>query len=153
MDELFSLFIQRIAERMPELSLIDEDYGQLEAGMEEETYPVTFPCVLIGNLEADWENLAGGAQRGTVFFSVRLAIDCYDDTHYGSGTESRITERLQMANRVYAALQGFRPDGSMTALARTKSRFYSLPAGIKVYEYTFSFRIHDDSARELQTGE
>ena len=98
--------MQRISERMPELSLVDEDYGQLEAGLEEETYPVTFPCVLIGNLEADWDNLAGGAQRGTVFFSVRLAIDCYDDTHYGSGTESKVSERLQMANRVYAALQG-----------------------------------------------
>ena len=153
MDKLFSLFMQRISERMPQLSLVDEDYGQLEAGLQEETYPVTFPCVLIGNLEADWENLAGGAQRGTVFFSVRLAVDCYDDTHYGSGTESKVAERLQTANQVYAALQGFRPDGTMTALTRTKSRFYSLPAGIKVYEYTFSFRIHDDSARLLQRGE
>ena len=124
MDELFSLFIQRISEWMPELTLVDEDYGQLEAGLEEETYPVTFPCVLIGNLEADWENLTGGGQRGTVFFSVRLAVDCYDDTHYGSGTESKVAERLLMANRVYAALQGFRPNNSMTALVRTKSRFY-----------------------------
>ena len=153
MDKLFSLFMQRISERMPQLSLVDEDYGQLEAGLQEETYPVTFPCVLIGNLEADWENLAGGAQRGTVFFSVRLAVDCYDDAQYGSGTESKVAERLQMANQVYAALQGFRPDGTMTALTRTKSRFCSLPAGIKVYEYTFSFRIHDDSARLLQRGE
>ncbi|MDR3999995.1 MAG: hypothetical protein Q3X12_02160 [Hallella sp.] len=153
MDELFSLFIQRISERMPELTLVDEDYGQLEAGLEEETYPVTFPCVLIGNLEADWENLTGGGQRGTVFFSVRLAVDCYDDTHYGSGTESKVAERLLMANRVYAALQGFRPNNSMTALVRTKSRFYSLPACIKAYEYTFSFRIHDDSTRELQRRE
>lgn len=94
-----------------------------------------------------------GGQRGTVFFSVRLAVDCYDDTHYGSGTESKVAERLLMANRVYAALQGFRPNNSMTALVRTKSRFYSLPAGVKAYEYTFSFRIHDDSARELQRGE
>lgn len=153
MDELFSLFIQRISEWMPELTLVDEDYGQLEAGLEEETYPVTFPCVLIGNLEADWENFTGGGQRGTVFFSVRLAVDCYDDTHYGSGTESKVAERLLMANRVYAALQGFRPNNSMTALVRTKSRFYSLPAGVKAYEYTFSFSIHDDSARELQRGE
>lgn len=27
---------------MPELSLIDEDYGQLEMGAEEDQYPVTF---------------------------------------------------------------------------------------------------------------
>lgn len=67
MDELFSLFIQRISEWMPELTLVDEDYGQLEAGLEEETYPVTFPCVLIGNLEADWENLQGWAAGHGIF--------------------------------------------------------------------------------------
>lgn len=94
-----------------------------------------------------------GWAAGHGIFSVRLAVDCYDDTHYGSGTESKVAERLLMANRVYAALQGFRPNNSMTALVRTKSRFYSLPAGVKAYEYTFSFRIHDDSARELQRGE
>ena len=153
MERIFNLVMQRIAERIPEFSLVDEDYGQLEAGLEEETYPVTFPCVLVGNLEADWDNIAGGAQRGTVFFSVRLAVDCYDDTHYGSGTENKMVERLEMAKRVYAALQGFRPLSEMTALVRAKSRFYSLPAGIKAYEYTFSFRFHDDSARLLQAGE
>ena len=31
---------------MPELSLIDEDYGQLEMGAEEDQYPVTFPLCI-----------------------------------------------------------------------------------------------------------
>ena len=37
MEELFPIFMQRISERMPELSLVDEDYGQLEAGLEDVT--------------------------------------------------------------------------------------------------------------------
>ena len=148
MEQLFIQIIQLLKEQLPSLSLVDEDYGQLEAGIEQDSYPVTFPCALVGNLEADWENMVGGAQRGNVLFSVRLALDCYDDTHYGSGTEDKVAERLQMANRVYAALQGFRPSSDMSALARVKSRFYSLPAGIKVYEFTFSFRMHDDSASQ-----
>lgn len=48
MEEIFIAIMERIAQKMPELSYIDEDYGQLETGAEEEHYPVTFPCVLIG---------------------------------------------------------------------------------------------------------
>ncbi len=138
---------------MPGLSLVDEDYGQLEAGMEEDSYPVTFPCVLIGNLEADWSNVGMGVQKGQVSFSVRLAVDCYDDTHYGSGTESKVAERLQMANSLYTALQCFRPFGYMSPMIRTKSRFYAVSGGIKVYEYIFSFTVHDESALASHRGE
>lgn len=153
MEELFKLIIELITNKMPGLSLVDEDYGQLEAGMEEDSYPVTFPCVLIGNLEADWSNVGMGVQKGQVSFSVRLAVDCYDDTHYGSGTESKVAERLQMANSLYTALQCFRPFGYMSPMIRTKSRFYAVSGGIKVYEYIFSFTVHDESALASHRGE
>ena len=45
MEEIFIAIMERIAEKMPELSYIDEDYGQLEAGAEEDHYPVTFPSL------------------------------------------------------------------------------------------------------------
>ena len=35
MEEIFIAIMERIAEKIPELSYIDEDYGQLEAGAEE----------------------------------------------------------------------------------------------------------------------
>lgn len=148
MEELFNLIISLVKDNMPELALIDEDYGQLEAGLEDDTYPVSFPCVLIGNLEADWTNVGIGVQKGSIQLSTRLAVDCYDDTHYGSGTEDKVAERLQMANRLYTTLQCFRPFKYMSALVRVKSRFYTLPAGIKVYEFIFSFTLHDDSASQ-----
>ena len=134
MEELFIKILQLITEEMPELSLVDEDYGQLET--EEDTYPVTFPCVLIGM----------GTQKGVVKMSARLAIDCYDDTHYGSGTEDKVAERLQMANKLYTSLQCFRPLSDMGPMYRTKTRFYAMPGGIKVYEYIFEFEVNDDSA-------
>lgn len=153
MEELFRLIIGLITDKMPGLSLVDEDCGQLEAIMEDDSYPVTFPCVLIGNLEADWSNVGIGVQKGQVSFSVRLAVDCYDDTHYGSGTEDKVAERLQMANSLYTALQCFRPFGYMSPMVRAKSRFYAVSGGIKVYEYIFSFTIHDESALVSQRGE
>ncbi len=153
MEQLFILIINRIKQALPQLSLVDEDYGQLEAGIEEESYPITFPCALVGNLEADWNNVGIGVQKGQIAFSVRLAIDCYDDTHYGSGTEDKVAERLQMANKLYAAIQCFRTFNNMSPIVRTKSRFYALTGGIKVYEFIFSFTLHDDSARNSQLGE
>ena len=63
MDEIFIAIMEQIAQEMPELSLIDEDYGQLEMGAEEDQYPVTFPCVLIGNTNSDWHDLRGTEKR------------------------------------------------------------------------------------------
>ena len=50
MEDIFLAIQERIALKMPELSLVDEDYGQLVT--EEDTYPVTFPCVLISTIDA-----------------------------------------------------------------------------------------------------
>ena len=93
MEQILISILELISQEIPELSLVDEDYGQLET--EEDTYPVTFPCVLIGNMEADWEDIGLGAQKGIVTFTARLAIDCYDDTHIKSGTTEKVAKRLQ----------------------------------------------------------
>ena len=105
MEEIFIAIMERIAQKMPELSYIDEDYGQLETGAEEEHYPVTFPCVLIGNTESDWKDFGYGVQKSMSLVTVRLAVDCYDDTHYTSGTYDKVRERQMKAKELYKALQ------------------------------------------------
>nr|DAY17189.1 MAG TPA: hypothetical protein [Caudoviricetes sp.] len=144
MEEIFISILNLIANEIPQLSLVDEDYGQLETS--EDTYPVTFPCALIGNMEADWEEIGMGTQKGIVTLTTRLAIDCYEDTHIGSGTTEKVAERLRLANQLYTTLQCSRHSGDMGPMFRTKTRCYSLPGMIKVYEYVFQFELHDDSA-------
>lgn len=61
MEEIFIAIQERIALQMPELSLVDEDYGQLVT--EEDTYPVTFPCVLISTIDTDWTDIGAGATK------------------------------------------------------------------------------------------
>ena len=146
MEAIFTSILNLINREIPELSLVDEDYGQLETA--EDTYPVTFPCALIGNMEADWEEIGMGTQKGVVTLTARLAIDCYDDTHISSGTAEKAAERLHLANRLYTVLQCSRHCENMGPLYRTKTRFYSLPGMIKVYEYIFQFEMHDGSAAE-----
>lgn len=146
MEQIFISILEFISREMPELSLVDEDYGQLET--DEDTYPVTFPCAFVGNMEAEWNDIGMGAQKGVVTLTARLAIDCYDDTHIGSNTTEKVAERLRMANRLYAVLQDSTHSQDMGPMYRTKSRCYSLPGMIKVYEYVFQFELHDDSATE-----
>jgi hypothetical protein len=139
MDEIFIAIMEQIAQEMPELSLIDEDYGQLEMGAEEDQYPVTFPCVLIGNTNSDWHDLGYGAQKSESALTVRLAIDCYDDTSYASGTYDKVRERQQLAKKLYKSLQCLQCTDNASPLVREKSRSYAMPHYIKVYEMTFSF--------------
>ena len=125
MEQLFYSIQQHIAANMPVLSTIDEDYGQLQT--DEDTYPVTFPCVLINAEQTDWE--------------ITLGIDCYDDTRYGSGTEEKAVERQQMASELNRLLHCKRFEGAAGPLVRKKSRNYSLPGGIKVYEMRYEVTV------------
>jgi len=143
MEQLFNDIQKRIAEKISGLSLIDEDYGQLEAiETEEDTYPVTFPCVLISAPEAEWTNLGGASQIGNCTIIIRLAFDCYDDTHHGSGTEGKAVERMRFAQSVHRVLQDFRPSNS-GPLVRKTGRSYSRPRAVKVYETVYVCRVTD----------
>ncbi len=124
---------------MPDISTVDEDYGQLEMidERDRDTYPLTFPAVLIDAPEASWTNDQGNNQRGTGTIRVRLVIDCYDDTHYLSGTTDRISQREETRRRLHVLLQGHHIQDEQS-LNRTASRFYTANHGIKVYEQTYT---------------
>ena len=143
MEYLLYTLINEIKAKMPEISLVDEDYGQLEyIDSETDTYPVTFPCVLIDMPETEWSNLSGKSQKGKAKVNVRLVIDCYDDTHYGSGTMEAMQDRAEMVDDLHKALQCYRPDED-GELIREKSRFYTWSHGIKVYEMLYSVSVKD----------
>lgn len=139
MEQLLFDIINLISRQMPLLRTIDEDYGQLEVLDQDDrdTYPLVFPAVLIDAPTTDWTDVSDLAQQGTCQLRVRLAIDCYDDTHAGSSTIGRIMQRNEMRKQLHTLLQGFRPDGQK-ALLRTQSRFFTFNHGIKVYESTYT---------------
>ena len=123
MEELFNLIQTAVADGMLELTLVDEDYGQLQT--DEDTYPVTFPCVLISVDKVDWETVTDDYQRGTAQIIVKLCIDCFDDTHYTSGTAGKVAERIAMFKRLHEIVRHVESEKA-TELERTGSRWYSL---------------------------
>lgn len=139
MEKLLQDLINRFGQEMPELTTIDEDYGQLEMidQQDRDTYPLTYPALLLDAPDTQWSNIEGLSQKGEATVRARLILDCYDDTHYGSTTTDRIAERAAMREKVHKLLQGYRVDEHST-LIRTTSRFYTFNHGIKVYEQTYT---------------
>lgn len=142
MEAILEDLVKHIGNNMPDLKVVDEDYGQLEALDQEnrDMYPLTFPAVLIEAPSVEWSNIGGLSQKGLATVRISLIIDCYDDTHYTSGTVGKIVEREKIRRRLHELLQGHRI-GEDSALIRTSSRFYTFNHGIKVYESTYTLEI------------
>lgn len=150
MEHILLPLIERLSAGMPALSLVDEDYGQLEAldEADRDTYPLTYPAVLIDLEGVDWEQLEGDTQFGTLRLRARLILDCYDDTHSTSGTLARITERAALRAEMHALLEGFRVTPEASGLVRTESRFWTQRHGIKVYQESYSARVMERLPRQ-----
>ena len=96
----------------------------------------------------EWQTLGGAGgymQKGTVSVIVRLAVDCYDDTHYTSGTADKAAGRMERAKEVDALLQMYKPECCQTPLVRKRSRFHTMPRGIKVYETHYECTVWDNA--------
>lgn len=146
----------------PRLGTVDENYGQLgrmfEEGDAADDYPLRSPAALVDAQGAEWSDLSGGAQAGTMTVVVTLALDCYDDTHLGSGPRrERIAERMGLMAAVCRALHGWKPRGG-GRLSRRRTRLYHLPRLWKAYELTFTLAAvdplsaHAGEERELAPG-
>lgn len=142
MESVRLALMKRIEEAMPELR-IDEECGQLES--QQEQYPVACPCVLVAMGDTEWQPVANrpGIQQGKMSVTLKLAIDCHDDTQAGSTTEAKIAGREEMAARLFRAVQGMRLPQGLSALDRRRSREYASGGGIKVYEITFEYLVRE----------
>ena len=143
MEQLLLFLMQAIFQQFQlENLVIDEDCGQLDAiaqGLDQ--YPVTFPCVLLGDSEVVFRDVKEPAQRGTLTMTVRLAFDVYDDTRLGSGQEQSIADRLEANTRLTEILNGLQLPESRDRLHRTLFRSYSMPHGVKVYETIYEANV------------
>ena len=149
MENVLADLINLIGQNMPEIRVVDEDYGQLE-NLDQDgnwMYPLAFPAVLVEEQETAWSNMEGLNQKGDTSIRIRLLIDCYDDTHYTSGTLGKVLERMQMVSNLHKLIQGHRVsvdnESNDGVLIRTRSRFYTGNHGIKVYESFYTTTITD----------
>lgn len=152
METLFNDLQNHLAAKFSErIALIDEDYGQLEALVNgEDQYPVTFPCILIGLPQVTWKDLKPGIQQGSVNLTVRLAFDCYDDTHYASTQESHATERMAMAKELNTCIHGWIFGECCSDMVRISSQQSTFPGGIKVYSHTYTAKVEEKTEQSSE---
>lgn len=144
MESVKLALMKRIQDKIPGIGRIDEDYGQLES--EDDQYPLVFPLVLISNPKTEWQTECSGrpiAQRGMVSITIRLAVDCYDDTHLGSTTEGMIQKRELINSQLISAIHGFKLGREASAIVRIESAEYPRGGGIKVYETTYQYIVRE----------
>ena len=118
MESLLENLVKHVGDNMPDMKVVDEDYGQLEAldQTDRDMYPLTFPAVLIEAPSVEWSNIGGLSQKGLATVRVSLIIDCYDDTHYTSGTVGKIAEREKIRRRLHEVLDYCKQNGNRVEL-------------------------------------
>lgn len=160
MEHLLTAIIDRLEEHGRELGLsyIDEEYGQVEMldSDNAETYPVTFPAVLVDSSGEQWQQLGVQHQKGLATVNVNIYIDCYHDTHAYSNTRHRVAERMGLVRSITELLQGVTPiEGITGVLTRTATTTSTNAHGIKMYQVTFTTPVYESFDRtethEVQT--
>lgn len=112
----------------------DMDLGQLEA----DPPPVSWPCVLIGLVDGQFDLLGGDDQLGEIRLSVRVAFRLRERTH----TKANVTYRaeamahLDQVSAVHRALQGLSGE-CFKAMSRLSIRNERRP-DYRVYEMIYS---------------
>ena len=146
METLFNQIQQLVADKIEWLDRnVDEDYGQLEMlyrdDEDSDTYPLTFPLVLIDIPETSWTTMGGA------FSKVQSGTGNVNDTHFTSGTADKAQERADKVHELHSLLQGWMPMHSSSPLDRKTSRSQTMTKGIKVYELNYECRMIDDATQ------
>jgi hypothetical protein len=147
--QIFLALQARIAEIIPDIGLIDMDYGQLES---KERPAVAFPCVLVDFQNWQFEDLSNLVQTASGIIIVKLATDPY------SGTDNITPDTykqdalniFELEYDLYKGLHGWNPGGNTGPLGRSYINTDNRRQGMKVRALSFSLSFQDYSAKRPQ---
>lgn len=148
---LFLLCQERLTTKVPELSTVDQDLGQLEHYNIRPA--VSFPCCLIdigATRFSDMQNFTTQLAEGVIVF--RLGLVQYSDS--GKNTPLQWREKslqfYELEQKVFKMLHGWSPDG-FSKLLRRSSTTEQREDDIRVRVIEFSISYTDESARMVTT--
>lgn len=164
MERIILSIQERLRTKVLELQTIDEDFGQLDT--DEDAYPVYFPCALISVTDIQWSTLNRKQQYGIATVKITIAVDSYDDTHQGSGTNQKMVDNYKVIRNCHANLQGFGGkiipvvvdgvpseidfiDNNFGALSRIGESTQIYPGAIKAYSKIYNCQVWDNDAKPI----
>lgn len=152
MEHLLTAIIDKLEDNAASLGLgmVDEEYGQVEFldYEDRDTYPVTFPAVLVDCQGEQWQQVGNLMQKGVATISLNIYIDCYDDTHAYSTTASKAEDRMSLVRSITELMQGWNPLSEGGELTRQSSVFSTINHGIKKYQVTFTVPVYESFKSE-----
>ena len=108
-SQLYIAIEKRLKDLVPELRMIDIDYGQLD--FYQERPAVSMPCVLIDFPNMSFDNLGANVQWANVSISVRLGCSPFSSSSsmVPDLTKALAMQYFEIENKVYQALHGWVP--------------------------------------------
>ncbi|MBS1585189.1 MAG: hypothetical protein JSS82_06535 [Bacteroidetes bacterium] len=139
---LFLLLQQRILDQVPGIVYIDQDLGQLRPNPDD-TFPVSFPCLLIDLDYFTFKDLSENVQTATGTIVFKLGFSTYSSSNQAASEETK-EAALAFYNlewELHKALQGWDPGDSFGHLNRTTTTSQHRSDALRVRElrYTISF--------------
>ncbi|MFU8844008.1 MAG: hypothetical protein ACNA7V_09405 [Bacteroidales bacterium] len=146
MKQLLENIKTRLSAKVPALSYIDENWGQLSMP----NPPVKFPMVLTDIEEVQWSNQAKHLQSGIATVSIQLADMKLGNTNRKAPDHqrNRAAHILDIMSAIHAALHGWAQQNSHGPMTRTSTRKLTRDDGIRLFDMTYTCQIVDDSAKQ-----
>lgn len=142
-EEIFLSVEKRIAEQVPDISYIAEDWGQLD--FYQNHPPVQWPCLLYDIAEFNYEDMGERIQDGEGTISIRLAdYNAVNMSALAQGNSPALSMFRHLTN-AYKALQGLQGE-TFTGLRRIKLTRVRREDGIREYEMIFKTTFVDTAA-------
>jgi hypothetical protein len=145
----------RILQAVPEILLVEQDFGQL---VNYNTIPsIPWPCLLIDFTPSDFTNESQYVQFGDVTVQLRLA---YPPVTPPDSISGKAIELYEIEAKLFKALQGWQPtDESGNAIGEPLMRLRAsteIPIdddvrGIRVRSILFTTGFEDDSAMPVNS--
>lgn len=144
MKTIYNPILQRLETKVPELTWVDLERGQLDTNSRP---PVQFPCALVGIDIDDANSITDTLQDCKATITVRLVFDTVGRTAGNTPAIER-EKSLQVYDtiaNVYKALQGFYTE-HFDCLSRKRQGKEKSRHGYFQYRYDFSCEFEDLTA-------
>ncbi|MFA7448798.1 MAG: hypothetical protein WCY77_10200 [Weeksellaceae bacterium] len=150
MKELFQNLQKQIAESVPAVNYVDENWGQLDLYGPE--IPVKWPCVLLDLGQADFSNIGrvnnripANRQQGQASIEITLGMLKLTNTSFKSTATQKWHgfEVWEVVEELHQVIQGFQPTENSGGMIRTNVRKVRRDDGVQEIRITYSVGLND----------
>jgi hypothetical protein len=148
MKDIFLAIQTAVKTAAPSFRHIDFDLGQLD----QETPPVSYPCLLVGfNDDDNWMNIGGGVQKGGISVTVKMAFKILEKTSsvIAAPIQAQALSHLDTAKLAHKAIQ-FLEGENFTKLSRSGIGNENR-SDLRIYYYTYTCTYYDNDNAVMNT--